>query len=60
MGRLAQCRGRTALDRDLFELAIGEESNPLAIRRKEWRISAFRAGEWGKLALIDLIEPARD
>jgi hypothetical protein len=44
------------LDRDLFHLAFGEESDPLAVWREERIIGAFG---FGKQCGIDLVERAR-
>src|SRR5258707_612312 len=52
-GPVAQCHGGAALDRDLLQLAVCEESDPLAIRRKERHIGTLGTGERRKLTLIE-------
>jgi hypothetical protein len=52
-GGVTQGYGDTILDCDLLELAIGKESDPPAIRRKERHIRSFGTEERRKLALLE-------
>src|SRR4029079_3394398 len=52
-GRVAQRYRCASANRNLLQLAIGEKSDPLAVRREEWTFGVVRTTQYRRVILIE-------